>query len=335
MNIAIDCRYVGRSGIGRVCEGILDNLDYSANNYYLIGGAEKLKKYPAARIIDDATDPYSVKGLLSFDKSLNKECSALIIPNFLVPFGVKIPVYSVMHDLIFLDEKYAVRGFADFFIKRFLLKRGMKKSRKIACVSGFTLSRCQVHFPKYAHKCYVNYAGLSQNVKEYAVANTAAQKGEYVVFVGNVKENKGLDVLLSAFEKTEGLTLKIIGERGKFLTGADIDEKKYSNARFTGRISDGELFAEVSAAKYLVQPSRYEGFGSPPLEALWLGTQPVISDIEVFREVYGELPVKFFGGAEDLAQKIMSPPDKFDCREKIDEKYSYKKFTDKILGFIQ
>ena len=46
MKIAVDCRYIGHSGIGRVCEGILDNLDYSEHEYYLIGQKKYLEKYP-------------------------------------------------------------------------------------------------------------------------------------------------------------------------------------------------------------------------------------------------------------------------------------------------
>lgn len=337
MNIAVDCRYVGRSGIGRVCEGILDNLDYASDNYYLIGESSKLGKYPAAHIIEDGTDPYSLKGLISFDKSLNKRCDALIIPNFLIPFGVRIPVYAVMHDLIFLDEKYASRGFADRIIKRILLKRGIKKPRSVACVSGFTLSRCKKHFGKYSDKCFVNYPGLSKNVKNYAAEHGAFQKNDTVVFVGNVKENKGLDVLLSAFGKTEGLTLKIIGARDNFITGATIDESKYKNVVFTGRISDEELFAEVASAKFLVQPSRYEGFGSPPLEALWLGTRPILSDIEVFREVYGDLPVVFFGSenSDELAEKLAETSGAFDCRDQIDGKYNYELFTRRLIAALR
>lgn len=336
MKIAVDCRYIGRSGIGRVCEGIADNLDYAADDYYLIGDEEKLKMYPAAGIIGDGSDPYSVKGLLKFSKTVNKLCDAIVIPNFLVPFGVKIPVYSVMHDLIFLDEGYSVRGVTDKAVKRFLLRRGMKKSEKVACVSNFTMSRCRLHFGKYAHKCYVNYPGLSEYVKNFADQG-AAKKSDTVVFVGNVKQNKGLDVLLAAFERTQGLTLKIIGERENFLTGAKIDADGIENVVFTGKLSDEELFKEVASAKYLVQPSRYEGFGSPPLEALWLGTRPVISDIEVFREVYGELPVVFFkcGDADDLAVKLREQVDASPCRAEIEAKYSYKLFTDRLIAEIK
>ena len=137
MKIAIDCRYIGMSGIGRVCEGILDALDFSAHSFFLIGKREKLCKYPA-EIVEDGTDPYSVAGLRFFPKALNRQCDALLIPNFLIPFGVRIPIFTIMHDLAFLDVKETTRGFLDKLIKKTLLKRCMK-SRRVACVSEFTL----------------------------------------------------------------------------------------------------------------------------------------------------------------------------------------------------
>ncbi len=45
MKIAIDCRYLGKSGIGRVCQGILENINYEDNQYYLIGNPDKLIEY--------------------------------------------------------------------------------------------------------------------------------------------------------------------------------------------------------------------------------------------------------------------------------------------------
>lgn len=334
MKIAIDARYVGRSGLGRVCEGILDHFDYARHDVTLIGDEDKLKKYTAARIVGDKTDPYSVKGLFSYPKKLNGECDALIVPNFLIPFGVKIPVYSVMHDLMFLDEDCLTRGMADKAVKRYLLRRCMKKSAKIACVSQFTLSRCAVHFPKWVGKCFVDYQGLSQNI--LSCPPQKAEKRNTVVFVGNVKPHKGVQTLLEAFAMTEGLTLKIIGKRDHFVTGLSLDETAYRNVQFTGVISDDELFDEIASAKYLVQPSRYEGFGIPPLEALWLGTQPIVSDIEVFREVYGKLPVVFFrqGDAASLAQKLAAPAEDVDCRGFIEKTYNYDSFVKGLMEGI-
>lgn len=334
MNIAIDCRYLGKSGIGRVCRGVIENLDYSQNKYFLIGDRKKLEEFGNAEIIEDCTEPYSKSGLFKFAKKrVNAECDCLIIPNFLVPYGIKVPVHSVMHDLIFLDLKITTKGFADRLIKKFLLKRCMKKSESVACVSEFTKSRCERYYKKLAKKCYVNYPGIAKSLTDYVNSHPApAEKQNKIVYVGNVKPHKGLKILLSAFEKTEGLTLKIIGERDNFITGLKLDESEYKNAEFTGKISDGELFEEVRTAKYLVLPSRYEGFGAPPMEALLLKTQPIISDIPVFREVYGGLPVVFFENETDLAEKMEREPVFEDCTDKIVSKYSYKKFAAALIS---
>ncbi len=335
MKIAVDCRYIGHSGIGRVCEGILDNLDYSENEYFLIGQKKYLEKYIGAHIVENDTEPYSLKGLRSFDKKLNKLCDAIIIPNFLIPFGIKIPVYSVMHDLIFLDLKQTTRGIKDRLIKKILLKRCMKRSKAITCVSAFTLSRCKHYFGRYAEKCYVAYQGLSKDIINYAEHNAyISVKEDKIVFVGNVKPHKGLKTLLDAFSQVSGLTLKIIGEKENFLTGMNLDVSAYEHVFFTGRISDEELFSEIESAKFLIQPSLYEGFGIPPLEALYLGTQPIISDIEVFREVYKDLPVVYFVDEKDLTEKMKRSPETVDCREFINKQYNYKNFVRNILNRI-
>ena len=41
-------------------------------------------------------------------------------------------------------------------------------------------------------------------------------------------------------------------------------------------------------AKAFIQPSKYEGFGIPPLEALACNAKVIVSDIPVFHEIYGE-----------------------------------------------
>ncbi len=335
MKIAIDCRYIGMSGIGRVCEGILGALDFSAHTYYLIGKREKLQKYEGAVIVGNDSDPYSLGGLRAYPKALNRVCDALLIPNFLVPFGVKIPVYTVMHDLAFLDVKETTRGGKDRLIKKTLLKRCMKKSRRIACVSAFTLERCRHYYGKLADKCFVNYNGVSEQVFAYAKAHTAAEKEDQIVFVGNVKPHKGLKTLLAAFSRLGGETkLKIIGEKDNFLTGLRLDENAYQNVVFTGKLGDGELFSEIARSKYLVLPSKYEGFGLPPLEALVLGTQPIVSDIPVFREVYAGLPVKFFSTEEELTRLLSEVPEVPQCAEAIAAAYNYAVCVSGLLSEI-
>ena len=336
MRIAIDARYIGKSGIGRVLEGILDNLPYDEHEFYLVGPKEIENLYPKAQLIIDDTDPFSKKGILKFPKEINKKCDLIFIPNFIIPYGIKIPVYSIVHDLIFLDMKETTTsGFLDYELKKHLFKRCFKKSKKIFCVSKFTLDRCKYYFPKYESKFILNYIGLSKNIIEYAKAhNEEVKKENNIIYVGNVKPHKGINILLDAFSKLndDNLTLKIIGQKEKFLVGIKYDEDKYKNVVFTGRLSDEELLNEIAKAKYLVQPSLYEGFGIPPLEAMYLGTTPIISDIPVFKEVYKDLSVIYFNGVDELV-KILSSENNINITDKetLLNRYNFKNTTNNIL----
>jgi len=92
----------------------------------------------------------------------------------------------------------------------------------------------------------------------------------------------------------------------------------------------------LSEAALLVQPSLYEGFGFPPLEALVLGTRALISDIPVFKEIYEGFPVVFFhaGDAEDLKNKMVEIlcTKKQTPRKRASKKQSLPFLTDELLN---
>ena len=81
------------------------------------------------------------------------------------------------------------------------------------------------------------------------------------------------------------------------------------------------------SARLLVQPSLYEGFGIPPLEALYCGTRAVISDIPVFREIYADFPVRFFraGDALDLEARMEEAWQDEGLLPSLSDRYSYEK----------
>lgn len=94
------------------------------------------------------------------------------------------------------------------------------------------------------------------------------------VFVGRLEAAKGINLLLSTWEKLpEHFQLLVIGE-GKDQTL----QQQYTrpNIRFLGKLSHEKVMDYVHRAKYLVHPSlTYETFGLTMLEALACGT-PVI-----------------------------------------------------------
>ena len=107
-------------------------------------------------------------------------------------------------------------------------------------------------------------------------------------------------------------------------------------------MSDKELLSYLKNADLLVQPSLYEGFGIPPLEAMSLGTPALISDIPVFKEIYESFPVTYFKteDSDDLCIKLINMYKNIDNLPRINltseqkDKYTYDKTANLILQTI-
>ncbi len=108
-----------------------------------------------------------------------------------------------------------------------------------------------------------------------------------------------------------------------------------NNMIFTGYLADEEIKALMHYCKAFIQPSLYEGFGIPPLEAMSVGADCLVSDIPVFREIY-ENSVWYFDPNDyehiDL-DKIMSSPK--DGNELILNKYSWKNSAEKLWEVLK
>lgn len=327
MKIAVDMRMSGKSGIGTFLDEIIPFFQESGNEF---------------TFIKPNVGTFSLKEIFAFPKEdLKKinECDVYFTPYCNIPGGIKIPVYSTIHDVVFLDIK-GLSGKLGTAARKFFYRRAVKKSKAIFTVSEFSKERI-IHHLKCKKEIHVVYNGLPSY---YNDVKKCQQKKNTIIFIGNIKKHKGLSVLLEAFEKVlkerQELRLLIVGNNKNFRTE---DETVYSKIEeinsahkdaivFTGFVENEELKNLLASAKLLVQPSLYEGFGIPPLQALECGTNAVISDIPVFREIYEKLPVTFFRSedSEDLKDKILESLEKPqpEIKEKI---YTYKKTAQLIL----
>ena len=351
MKIAVDCRMSGMSGIGVYLDNVLAYFlsERSDNTYLLVGDRSKLKCYenhPGCQIVHTDIPIFSLNEVIGFPtKEINK-CDVFFTPNFNIPFGIRIPVYSMIHDVVFLDVKGLTSKIGKF-IRWMVLWRTTRISKKIFTVSDFSKQRIRAHFRK-APEIIVANSGINMDLKVYEVSDKAPYPFKYIMFIGNIKKHKGLDSLLQAFEmaRNKGLEHKlvVVGDYENFKT-ADagiikrIDEQN-ENVVFTGRISNEQMYNTIAHSSLLVQPSVYEGFGLPPLEALYLGCNALITDIPVFREIYGELPVTFFklNDIDDLSEKIIDCTQKGplmpSIKEDIEKSYSLNRSAQLILSHI-
>ena len=134
----------------------------------------------------------------------------------------------------------------------------------------------------------------------------------YLVFVGTREPRKDLRTLLAAYRKLRAddsdstPPLILVGPAGWGGRHPPVP-----GVRILGYLSQEDLPAVVGGSLALVVPSRDEGFGLPVVEALATGTDVVMSDIPVLREVAGPHGRRFpVGDADALAGELRDVVDR-------------------------
>lgn len=355
MILAIDCRHLGSSGIGVFLRECLIRFNNENLNFLLFGDIKKIQSLGIknATFYECDIKTFSVNELFGFPQKLLEQinkCDAYFTPYFNIPSGIKIPVFSTIHDMIFPDMPELTSKIG-LFARMFFYKRASKKSSLIFTVSEFSEERINHYLPK-TKKTKVIYNGLSEYIINGMKNQTFKEKtDDYILFVGNIKKHKGLKTLILGYSKAlqNGLNKKlyIVGNAENFRTkdteiSSLIESAPKDSIKFTGFLSDKELLSYLKNADLLVQPSLYEGFGIPPLEAMSLGTPALISDIPVFKEIYESFPVTYFKteDSDDLCIKLMNMYKNIDNLPRINlsleqkDKYTYDKTANLILQTI-
>jgi len=320
MTICIDCRMIDASGIGVYLRESLPRLLQSGNDFLLLGNTRRLHCFSSnanVKIIECNIKPFSIKELFFFPLKTARKINRADLyfsPFFNIPQPVTIPVYITIHDIIFPDMP-ELTSKTGLVARMWLYRRAYKKAQGIFTVSKFSKSRIEYHLGT-GKKIIVTHPSIRQMFLECRNNIQDIQKTQTIVFIGNIKKHKGLDLLLDAFRlaKNEGLPhrLVVIGAKENFRTADNMILRKIESiggeaVTFTGFITDEQLMEYLFKAALLVQPSFYEGFCIPPLEAMVLGTHALISDIPVLKEIYAGFPVTFFhaGDSSDLKKKMM------------------------------
>jgi glycosyltransferase involved in cell wall biosynthesis len=348
MTIAIDCRMLDASGVGVYLRECLPYFLASSNYFVLLGEAAKLTPFVKNRqntqIIACAIKPFSIKELFLFPPSILNTINKTDLfysPYFNLPGGITVPVYTTIHDIIFPDmpELTSRLGLA---ARMWFFRRAFHRSKKIFTVSEFSRSRIQYYGATLP--VVVTHSAIQPYL---LTPEPPVNKANTILFIGNIKRHKGLWCLLDAFfqARNEGLLHKlvIVGEKNNFRSADTESLKKLdtvdsSLVEFTGFISNEQLKKLLAETALLVQPSLYEGFGLPPLEAMVSGTRALVSDIPVFREIYADFPVTFFhaGDSVDLKEKLVEllrdkKPERVALPEILRDKYTFEKTASIIL----
>lgn len=228
---------------------------------------------------------------------------------------------------IMAGEKNAVR-FADEII---VLSKGMQS----------------YFIEKYDRKTKLIPNGVSRIVSDANGGlriNFGLEKSGYILFVGRIVPEKGIQYLIEAFNKLRS-DKKLVIAGGSSDTGRFLDELREmaaSNDRiiFTGFVQGDELKSLYSNAYLYVLFSDLEGMPLTLLEAMSFGNCCVVSDIAECVEVVGRYGVIVERGRVDklttVLQKLLDEPDVVESYKKnaayyIEQKYSWDSVVNETL----
>lgn len=196
-----------------------------------------------------------------------------------------------MHDAItFRYPQSYSKAFVGFYLA--LYRISGRIARRLVTVSNFSASELATVLGVPAERFLI--AGCAADgLADVAPAPPAVAgvDGPFYLMVGTLAVHKNLPTPVQAVAES-GRTLIVVGASG--------DQQVYSAASplspkavVAGRLSDAELAWLYRNAQGLIFPSKYEGFGIPPLEAQTLGCPVVSSNAASLPEVAGDAALYF------------------------------------------
>jgi glycosyltransferase involved in cell wall biosynthesis len=212
-----------------------------------------------------------------------------------------------MHDLTPL----LVPGVMPSAVKRFAYRwwngRAVRVADHIITDATFTVGEIEGVFPSAAGRITPIALGVDDfaagAIGPLAEPQDLMAGTPYLLSMGSTRSHKDLPTLLSAFaaiapERPDLWLLLVGADEPEYLSRALAGAAPAVRERvaFTGRVQDDTLRMLMSGAKAFVFPSRYEGFGLPPLEAMALGTPAVVADAASLTEAVGDGALTFAPG---------------------------------------
>lgn len=199
-------------------------------------------------------------------------------------------LFTNVHDAI--PFIYSVSGLAFEVYKR-QLAFAASHSYKLIVVSETSKRDLVEYAGLHPDKIEVIYNGI--NHYDFYPVHTENTNQKFTIrYVGGLGcAHKNVSALVEVAEILEKKGFEFVLEIGggspeKTILPLLVDSKKLKSVKFTGYVPDSKLREFYSGADLFLYPSKYEGFGFPPLEAMACGTATVSSNAGSLKEILGD-----------------------------------------------
>lgn len=313
MHIAIDARYLREkpSGIGTYVQALVERLPTLAPDDRFLLWAHPLAPQPlstsanvrAVVVRPGPNSPLPIWWPTRYAPF--EDVDVFHSPHNLLPRGVPCPSVVTVHDVMALErpdlhlqglERLAKRGYYSGAVWRALREATRiivpteETGRRLAALEPSARSRVRVILE--AADPVFRPAADPNAAHRRASALTQADAPYFLVVGANAPTKRHEDAVAAMAWVPRPWRLVVLqrqGPRHRRSRLATLADRLGVGDRiaWVPRVSRDEVVALIQAAGALVQPSLYEGFGLPIIEAMACGCPVVASDIPVFREVTG------------------------------------------------
>jgi glycosyltransferase involved in cell wall biosynthesis len=214
--------------------------------------------------------------------------------NFVLPPTRRAAGVVTVHDLSFL--RYPETVSADSLRYRELVPRSVRRAAVVCALTRAMAEEISAEYGIAGDRIQVTHPGIDEAWFSAEPPDAAARARiglprRYLLAVGTLEPRKNLRQLVTAYARLRATRadvppLVLAGPSG---WGGELSTVSLPEGAvyFTGYLDDADLRSTVAGASCLAYPSRYEGFGLPPAEALACGVPVVATDLAVTREVLG------------------------------------------------
>lgn len=189
----------------------------------------------------------------------------------------RTPLIVTLQGETFMDDHNI---YAKSLQMRAALRLGLRRASRITACSQYTLDDAIARFGADPSKSTVIFNGV--DLEEASDTKSAPIGGRYVLAVGRIVHNKGLDLLIDAFSEVANrhsdvvLTIAGDGPELPVLRERITDLGLNGRIELLGRADRPTVARLMAAAEVVVVPSRVEPFGIVVLEA-WRAGRPVVA----------------------------------------------------------